>query len=397
MKALLIIFFSSIYLYGFFWVDSFQNEKTKEVINKFRSIDLYYTIQAKKQVEATRKRAQLSLNATYNDTIDDENIITYRTVPYIADLYSNLFGNEDQKALDVRGRLIFNSIDQSLVNHDSFVTSSAEVIDFFDSNVSASCATMVNNPKFSKMFNNNISDIDCIEAQARHNAFYKVGPFSMNISNEDILQQYQSQILFEDSLNNSGLLGKNSELFMSKYRYSIEKDRELSQKINYFTYDQLLEYANKYISTNKTFISKEPIIEAMKMRVSVLQDNNASASLIALNTLLDTYTLNEYNSSVNFVNTTTNTCLEQKSFLEATINTLQNQLTLIQSDISTKESEIATWQGQESAFSGNPTLYIIWQTQLDTLMAQLISLNNQRDTMVTSLSDYQTQLYALGC
>lgn len=399
MKALLIVFFSSIYLYGFFWGNFTQFEKTKGVISKAKSIDLYYTIQAKKQVEYIQAMALLSLNATYNDTIDDENIITYRTIPNISDLYATLVDVNDEGGLNSRERLVFNAIDKGLVDHDQYVTNSSEVHDYFDPSFTISCSVMVGNgnTKFPSIFNNNITDVECIGAQARNNDFYGASVFLIDIPTDDILNKYESKIKFEDSLDSIGNLGRNSSVFVSKYKYAVNQDRELIQKINYFTYEQLLEYSNKYISTKKTFISKDPIIEAMQNRVDVLQDNNTSASLVALETTLGTYSFNQYDSIINYSNNTTNTCLEQKAILEDTINALQPILSGLISDITDKEDEIADWQGLEYLYRGNPTLYIIWQTQLDTLMGELVDLNNQKDTTNSSISTYQTQLSALGC
>ena len=394
MKSLLLIFISCVYLYGFFWGDVTRFENSKGVTSGSKNIDLYYTIEAKKQVEYIQTMALLSLNATHNDTINDKNIITYRTIPHISDLYANL-ATGNGKSLDTRSRVVFNSIDKSLVEHENYANQ-ISYINVYDNNFSILCSDMVDKTEFSKMYNNHVTQLECINADARYNDFYGASVFLLDIPNEDILKKYETKIQFDDSLDSVGSLGKNGSVFVSKYKYSISQDQELIQKIRYFTYAQLVEYVNKYISTNKTFLSKQPIMDAMQRRVSVLQENNASVALISLNNLISTYTFNEYSAHIDYTTHNSESCIAQKAVLETIITTYQTSLSLLNTQISDKETDIATNQALLDACTNNLcTNY--YQNLLNNLVSDLASLNNDKITIQETITSYQNQIIDLGC
>ena len=393
MKSLLLIFISCVYSYGFFGNSFLKLEETQDIIDDSEKIDFFYALRAKKQVEYLQAMTYLSLNSTQNDTINETNMISSRIIANISELYANTSDSSKAGILTPRERRVFNAIDQGIKNKSN--------INIFSSTLSLTCNNIINYPEAQAIL---MDESECLSIEGKVNGFYGASVFSLSIPQDDILNKFSSKIHFDDSLDNSGTLAKNSTYFINKYKKSMEKNIELSQKIFYLNYDQLTQYIEKYTSTlldNSTFISKQNIMNAITKRLDVLisqsAENNLSVSdLNNLKTKVAAYSFNQYDAVISYDSYTNQSCINQKTIVQSNIDSISIEISQIETTIGDIEAQIVSLNGQLTLLT-DPFLIQNIQNQLNTLLTQLQTSNNDLTDKQMQLTNLENLLNSLGC
>lgn len=333
-----------------------------QAIEKFsEDFSTYVLKKSKEQVENLHKNAKLSLRASTNDRLNQNNLLTTRN--------SRLSDTVSDRILSPREVLVLNTMEQA-------------ANDLVATNQNFNCANIALH-NLSQRINMNITE--CIDLDNALQNFFNAGAFTLSIPQGSQLQLRAADVRF-DNLNDSSFLIKNIER-------SIKKNIEFEKQISFMNDNQLLSLCTDITQNNQTYLNKTAIAQRAISKIDALLLDPTSNGVVLSNAknLCNSYIFGVLSDEITY-NLPPTIEVDEVANLESQIQLAENMLDNLNDDLTEAQNNLLDAQNNPCSLTPSAPPCKNWQSSINELFNEVSSIQDEIINLQEQIDDLNNRL-----